>query len=62
MKIRNEAIIGLCVIAIFILLLVALLKGIDGTLLASGIAVIAGIAGFTIKKVRDQVKHRTKRP
>jgi len=33
-----------------ILLIVALIKGIDGVLLASGIAIIAGLGGYTAGK------------
>lgn len=38
------------IIAIFILVLVALLKEIDGAILSSGIAIIAGLGGYSIAK------------
>lgn len=40
----------IAIIATFLLLLTALLKGIDGAVLASGIAVIAGLGGYATGK------------
>ena len=45
--IREVAIAGLVILEG-----VALMKGIDGTLLSLVIAVIAGLAGYTVRKVR----------
>ena len=42
--------------AITLLLAIALFKGIDGALLSSGIAVIAGIAGYEIGKIKTRKK------
>ena len=44
----------IALICITILLAIALLKGIDGTLLAAGIAAIAGLGGWTAAKI---IKH-----
>ena len=38
------------IIAVFLLLLTALLKGIDGAALSAGIAVIAGLGGYVAGK------------
>lgn len=38
----------IAIVAIVLLLGIALLKEINGTLLAGGIAVIAGLAGYTV--------------
>lgn len=37
-----------------VLVLVALLKGIDGALMASGIAVIAGLGGYSARRLKDK--------
>ena len=46
--IREVAIAGIVVLEA-----IALWKGIDGTLLSMVIATIAGIAGYTLKKIRE---------
>jgi len=42
------------IVAITILLAIAQLKEVDGTALASGLALIAGIGGYTLKVVKDK--------
>lgn len=37
-----------------LLVLVALLKGIDGAVMASGIAVIAGLGGYSARRIKDK--------
>jgi len=39
------------IISLTILLVVALLKGVDGAILASGMSLISGVGGFTIGRV-----------
>ena len=46
--IREVAIAGIVVLEA-----IALLQGIDGTLLSMVIATIAGIAGYTLKKIKE---------
>ncbi|UYL65064.1 MAG: hypothetical protein QIT46_gp12 [Methanophagales virus PBV305] len=46
--IREIAITGLVILEA-----IALMNGIDGTLLSVVIAVIAGLAGYTVRKVRE---------
>jgi len=46
--IREVAIAGIVVLEA-----IALLQGIDGTLLSMVIATIAGIAGYTFKKIKE---------
>jgi hypothetical protein len=43
---------GIAILAITAIEIVALLRGIDGTILAGALTVIGGIAGYQIKKVR----------
>ena len=40
------------IIGIVILQVIALLKGVDGALLVSAVAVLGGLGGFSIKKRR----------
>jgi len=42
------------IIAVFLLLLTALLKGIDGAALSAGIAVIAGLGGVALGKTLNK--------
>ena len=42
------------IICITALLTVALVKGIDGALMASGFAIIGGLGGYEIKILRDR--------
>lgn len=44
------------IICIAGLLVLALAKGIDGTLLASGLAILGGLGGYEIKVLRDKAK------
>lgn len=44
--------------AITALLMTALLKGINGTLLAGGLIVIAGLGGYQIKNIREFIKKK----
>lgn len=43
----------IAIIAVALLLTLAVIKGIDGALLASGIAVIAGLGGFAAGKKKS---------
>ena len=43
------------ILAVVILLSLALINDINGTLLATGIAAIAGIAGYEIKAIKDKL-------
>ena len=45
---------GIAIGAITLLMSVALLKNMNGTLLTAAVGTIAGIAGYTIKGVRDK--------
>ena len=44
------------IICITGLLVLALVKGIDGALLASGFALIGGLGGYEIKVLKDKAK------
>ena len=48
-------------ICITVLLIVALCQGIDGILLSGGLTLIAGIAGFEIKALKERKKRNGKR-
>lgn len=50
-KINDKFLAFSCAIMIFILLGIALLKGIDGTALAIGLAALAGLGGFAVKSI-----------
>ena len=47
-------------ICITVLLIVALCQGIDGILLSGGLTLIAGIAGFEIKALKERQKRNGK--
>jgi hypothetical protein len=44
----------IAIVAIAACIITALERGLDGAILASGFAAIAGVAGYQIKKVSDQ--------
>lgn len=43
---------GMAILAVAAIEIVALLCGVDGTILAGALTVIGGVAGYQIKKVR----------
>jgi len=47
--VREVAIAGIVILEV-----IALVKGIDGQILSLVIATIAGIAGYTLRKVREE--------
>ena len=54
MKVKLPSKTITAIIAIAILLAIALIKNIDGALLASGITVIAGLGGYAVAKKTDK--------
>lgn len=50
----NERLIGFAVACITTLAIIALLKGIDGAVLAGAIGSIGGVVGFRIKVWKDK--------
>lgn len=46
----------IAILAIVLLELVAISKGMNGVMLAGSVALIAGIGGFTTKTVKDKIK------
>lgn len=51
---RPVAVTITAIVAITVLEIVALLKGIDGTLMATVVAAIAGLGGYTLGQVLKQ--------
>lgn len=54
MLMRDETIIAVVAMAcIALVLVIALFKEVNGTLLATGMAIIAGLAGYKLKGLRE---------
>ena len=55
-KVIMKAEVIVAMVCITILEIVALLKGIDGALLSSAVAIIAGLAGYQIREFKENSK------
>ncbi len=55
MKIINALTPLVAIIAVSLVVVYALSKGIDGAVLMSGIAIIAGLGGYQVKKIKDAI-------
>lgn len=56
-EIIKACVIPLAIISLLILELVALLKGVNGTLFSLVVAVIGGLAGYKIKEKKEEIKN-----